>query len=127
MFTAGSNLKGMAPEEVFYQDFKKFNISDTEFGVGQISSMDAEELRELREKMLPYFQEASKDTGLKLIFFMLTNIMEESTELIYWGKNARQLVADAFFLDAGEESTVLEGVVSRKKQLIPAFVNALSD
>ncbi len=127
MFTAGSNLKGMAPEEVFYQDFKKFNISDTEFGVGQISSMDAEELRELREKMLPYFQEASKDTGLKMIFFMLTNIMEESTELIYWGKNARQLVADAFFLDAGEESTVLEGVVSRKKQLIPAFVNALSD
>ncbi len=126
MFAAGSNLKGKTPEEVFYQDFKKFNINETEFGVGQISSMNEEELKALKEKLLPYMDKVSKDSGVGMIFFMLTNILEESTELIYCGKDCKGLVSDAFREKAGENSVVLPGVVSRKKQLIPAFVNALS-
>ena len=126
MFNAGSDLKTKTPEEIFYQDFKKFNIDETEFGVGQISSMNEEELENLKSKLLPYMEKVEKETELSMIFFMLTNILEESTELIYCGKNAKQLVADGFYTKAGENATVLPGVVSRKKQLIPAFMNALS-
>lgn len=126
MFAAGSDLNSKTPEEAFYQDFKKFNINETEFGVGQISSMNEEELSALKEKLLPYMEKVSRESGVGMIFFMLTNILEESTELIYCGKNSRELVAEAFFREAGESSTVLEHVVSRKKQLIPAFMNALS-
>ena len=126
MFNAGSDLKTKTPEEIFYQDFKKFNIDETEFGVGQISSMNEEELENLKKKLLPYMEKVAAETELSMIFFMLTNILEESTELIYCGKNAKQLVADGFYTKAGENATVLPGVVSRKKQLIPAFMNALS-
>ncbi|MDY5541117.1 MAG: putative manganese-dependent inorganic diphosphatase [Lachnospiraceae bacterium] len=126
MFAAGSDLNSKTPEEAFYQDFKKFNINETEFGVGQISSMNEEELSALKEKLLPYMEKVSRESGVGMVFFMLTNILEESTELIYCGKNSRELVANAFFREAGESSTVLEHVVSRKKQLIPAFMNALS-
>ena len=126
MFNAGSDLKTKTPEEIFYQDFKKFNIDETEFGVGQISSMNEEELENLKSKLLPYMEKVETETELSMIFFMLTNILEESTELIYCGKNAKQLVADGFYTKAGENATVLPGVVSRKKQLIPAFMNALS-
>ena len=126
MFNAGSDLKTKTPEEIFYQDFKKFNIDETEFGVGQISSMNEEELENLKKKLLPYMEKVAAETELSMIFFMLTNILEESTELIYCGKNAKQLVVDGFYTKAGENATVLPGVVSRKKQLIPAFMNALS-
>ena len=126
MFNAGSDLKTKTPEEIFYQDFKKFNIDETEFGVGQISSMNEEELENLKKKLLPYMEKVAAETELSMIFFMLTNILEESTELIYCGKNAKQLVADGFYTKAGENATVLPGVVSRKKQLITAFINALS-
>ena len=126
MFAAGSDLNSKTPEEAFYQDFKKFNINEAEFGVGQISSMNEEELSALKEKLLPYMEKVSRESGVGMVFFMLTNILEESTELIYCGKNSRELVANAFFREAGESSTVLEHVVSRKKQLIPAFMNALS-
>ena len=44
MFHAGSNLRDKSAEEIFYQDFKKFIMEDVTFGVGQINSMDAEEL-----------------------------------------------------------------------------------
>ena len=83
-------------------------------------------LENLKKKLLPYMEKVAAETELSMIFFMLTNILEESTELIYCGKNAKQLVADGFYTKAGENATVLPGVVSRKKQLIPAFMNALS-
>jgi len=126
MFAAGSNLSGKTPEEVFYQDFKKFNINEKEFCVGQISSMNEEELEAIKEKLLPYMQKFSRDTGVEMIFFMLTNILDESTELIYCGKDAKGLAEEAFFKEGGENEIHLPGVVSRKKQLIPSFVNALS-
>ena len=53
MFKAGSNLKDKSPEEIFYQDYKKFIAEgDICFGVGQISSMDADELREIKERLI---------------------------------------------------------------------------
>ena len=57
--------------------------------------------------------------GIEMVFFhAVTNIMEESTELLFYGGHARELVEEAFHLEVGETSCQLPGVVSRKKQLI---------
>ena len=58
MFAAGSNLKGKTDVEIFYQDFKKFSVGKVSFGVGQISSLNAGELEELKDRMLPYMAKA---------------------------------------------------------------------
>lgn len=125
MFTAGSNLINKSPEEIFYQDFKKFTAGSELFGVGQINSMDAEELEAIKEKLVPYMQKAYKDHGIPMLFFMLTNIMEESTELLYQGAGAVEVVKEAFELQNPESGVYLKGVVSRKKQLIPALMRSL--
>lgn len=128
MFRAGSNLEEKSPDEIFYQDFKKFIIEKATFGVGQISSMDAEELDFIKDKLLPHLQTEVGKHDIKMVFFMLTNIIDESTELLYYGDGAKKLVQDAFPAQAdkaSEESCVLPGVVSRKKQLIPSFMTAL--
>lgn len=125
MFHAGSNLTNKSPEEIFYQDFKKFNVSDVSFGVGQINSMDQEELEEIKGKLIPYMEKAFEEHDVSMMFFMLTNIIEERTELICYGKDAKMLAQEAFGIQSDTNSFLLEGVVSRKKQLIPAFVIAL--
>ena len=122
MFQAGSNLKGKSAEEICFQDFKHFTVGDVKFGVGQINSMNEDELCEIKERLLPYLEKAANTHRLDMVYFMLTNIVEESTELLCYGKRAKEQVIEAFDLPADTEDIHLEGVVSRKKQLIPTFV-----
>ncbi|MFR2482182.1 MAG: putative manganese-dependent inorganic diphosphatase [Hungatella sp.] len=131
MFAAGRNLKGKTDVEIFYQDFKKFSVGKVSFGVGQISSLNAGELEELKDRMLPYMAKAREEHGMDMMFFMLTNILTESTELLCEGQGAEQLIAGAFRTYSEEGAGVkdhvvsLPGVVSRKKQLIPGIMLAV--
>lgn len=125
MFRAGSNLSGKTAEEICFLDFKQFTVNDTVFGVGQVNSMSAEELKEIKEKVLPHLEKARKNHSLNMIFFMLTNIITESSELLCTGPEAREKAISAFDLRTEMEDLHLKGVVSRKKQLVPALVEAL--
>lgn len=135
MFAAGSNLKSKSDEEIFYQDFKRFSAGKVSFGVAQISSLNADELTKLKERMLPYLKKAHTEHGVDMLFFMLTNILTESTELLCEGTGARALILNAFRIDIEEEDRTadgenvvsLPGVVSRKKQLIPAIMIACEE
>jgi manganese-dependent inorganic pyrophosphatase len=126
MFQAGSNLKNKSPEEIFYQDFKKFVIGETTIGVGQINSLDAEELQNIKDKLTTYLDKAYKEHGVGIIYFMLTNIINESTEVIYVGNGADTLLEEAFNTKIEDNSVNLEGVVSRKKQFIPSLIESLN-
>ncbi len=122
MFQAGSNLKGKTAEEICFQDFKQFTVGDVKFGVGQINSMNADELGEIKGTLLPYMEKAALVQKVDMVFFMLTNIVEESPELLCYGKGAKEQVIEAFDLPADMSDICLNGVVSRKKQFIPTFV-----
>lgn len=127
MFSAGSDLHNKTANEVFYQDFKKFSVGDTSFGVGQINSMNSDELLALKKKLIPFMEQV--EAGVDAVFFMLTDIMTESTEMLFFGKRAKQMIEDAFFVRTedikDEHSCILRNVVSRKKQVVPAIVGAL--
>lgn len=125
MFRAGSNLERKSPEEIFYQDFKKFIVDDSTFGIGQINAMSGEELKHIKERLLPHIERECGKHGIQMVFFMLTNILEESTELLYYGEGAEHLVQLAFDVQPNEDIFFLPGIVSRKKQLLPAFMKAL--
>ena len=125
MFNAGSSLKGKSAEEICFQDFKQFTVNDTVFGVGQINSMNKEELEEIKETLSEHLPKVLTENKLHMIYFMLTDILDESTELLCCGTGARTHIADAFDIPENAEKIVLKGVVSRKKQLIPAIVATL--
>lgn len=125
MFRAGSNLQGKSAEDICFQDFKQFTVNDTVFGVGQINSMNKEELSEIREILMPHLPKVLESHNLQMIYFMLTDILEESTELLCCGHGARSYIIDAFDLREDMDPIILKGVVSRKKQLIPTLVGAL--
>ncbi len=125
MFKAGSNLKDKSPEEIFYQDYKKFIAEgDVCFGVGQISSMDADELREIKERLIPFMVSECGRHGVSRVYFMLTDIMEQSTELLFYGEGSEEMAVHAFKIEPQDGTIYLKGVVSRKKQLIPPLMEA---
>ena len=128
MFEAGSNFEKKTEDEILNQDFKIFHFNELSFGVAQVSAMGQSELDKVQsriEKVLPAMQIAKK---VDMILVMLTDIMEESSTLVYYGDGAEVLVKSAFrFEEADENSIVIAGLVSRKKQLIPALMKTLTE
>lgn len=133
MFAAGSDLANRSAREIFFMDFKKFKSGDTDFGVGQISSMSAEELAGARAKLMEEMDHLRSDQSCEMLFFMLTNIMKESSEVIYCGHNSGRAVSVAFELDEIKTpedilgTVELPGVISRKKQVIPKLMEAFQN
>lgn len=133
MFSAGSNLKGKSDGDIFYQDFKRFTVGNSVFGIGQITSLNAVELKDLRSRMSVYTEKEREQHEIDMMFFMLTNILTESTDLICTGQGAEQLITTAFHVADEDVENVsaqtgivkLQGVVSRKKQLAPQIMMAL--
>ncbi len=127
MFQAGSNFDNKTEEEILNQDFKIFHAEDVSFGVAQISAMGRTELDKVQERIEPKLEQMMGEKQIQMIFVMLTDILNESTYLIYRGADASQLVAAAYNCEPSDQGIMLENVVSRKKQLIPALINTLAE
>ncbi len=127
MFTAGSNLKNKSDDEVFHQDYKKFTIEEKRIGVGQISSMDENELADLQKRLLPHMKKVIEKEDVDMIFVLLTNIIGESSTVLFVGEDTDVLVQKAFGVTAKDSVTMVEGLISRKKQFIPSLTQAMRE
>ncbi len=123
MFRAGSGLANKTPEEIFYQDYKKFVTEGLHLGVGQVSSLDFEELERIRPVLQGFMESivGEKET----LFMLLTNILTESSELLYVGEKAGEIIEQAFGTKLTGDRIFLQGVVSRKKQIVPKILEML--
>ncbi|MBR3326261.1 MAG: putative manganese-dependent inorganic diphosphatase [Atopobiaceae bacterium] len=126
MFDAGADLEGRSADEVFNSDFKIFSRGNVSFGVGQGSYMTENSRKAGEELLAPYFEQAAKIKDVPMIFYMFTDIKSQTTEMLYWGNGAERLCSRAFDVEAKDGMAVLPGVVSRKKQVIPAMMNTLA-
>lgn len=128
MFNAGSRLNDKSDEEIFNQDYKIFTSDNFTFGIGQITSFDEDILNNLKPRLLEYMMHVYPEKDVDMLFFMLTNIFTENTELLYYGKDAEQLLAKAFKQEqVSGGSLKLKNVVSRKKQVIPTIMIAANE
>ena len=122
MFEAGADLTGRTAEEVFHQDFKVFSRGNAKFGVGQGSFM-TENSRKAAEKLVgPYLAEAAAAEELPMVFYMFTDVKSSTTEFLYYGEGAEDVIRRAFGVEVKDGMAVLPGVVSRKKQIVPPLM-----
>ncbi len=125
MFEAGGDVTGKTAEEIFNGDFKVFSSGDVRFGVGQGSYMTEKNRRASEALVRPYLETALNKQRLDYVFYMFTDVRASATELIAAGDGADEVLLRAFGAGAEDGMTVLPGVVSRKKQVIPALVGAI--
>ena len=127
MFRAGSDFKNKTTEEIFYQDFKIFHTEDCDFGVAQISAMSGEELEQIGEQLHPFLPQVLGEKRLNMVYVMLTDILEESSKIIFAGEDAGKILAHAFKKQEDADGILLDGIISRKKQMIPTLMNEMSE
>ena len=127
MFNAGSKLGRKTPDEIFHIDCKAFKVDQTGITVSQVTSVSRRELERVKEKMLPYMESLLPNSGADMLFLMLTNIIDRSTDLLFVGQGAKGTVESAFMKETADNSVILEGVVSRKKQVLAPLMTALEN
>ena len=125
MFGAGSNLDEKTDREIFYQDFKKFAINDVTVGVGQVNAMGPEDIEKIKAKEVPFIDTVTGDGGLDVVYFLMTDISTECSYVLCSGKNADTIMSQAFGVDKQQDTYILKNVVSRKKQFLPAIMEAM--
>ena len=86
MFRSSSRLLDRSMDELFHMDFKYFQVQNQKIAISQVTSVSENELSGIRDKMLEYMESCLASSGLSMLFAMLTNIIEEKTELLYVGK-----------------------------------------
>ncbi len=125
MFDAGADLTGRTADEVFNSDFKVFSRGNVRFGVGQGSFM-TEASRKAAEALVgPYLEDGAKINELPMVFYLFTDVKTQTSDMLYWGAAAEEIAAKAFNVTPEDGIAVLKGVVSRKKQVIPALMTTL--
>ena len=128
MFEAGENLAGKTAEEVFLQDFKVFMCGDVRFGVAQGSYMTRKNLQAAQKLLQPYLEEARNKQNVEDLYMLLTDVPKEESVVICAGRHADEMLRSGFEIEPADDgSWTLPGVVSRKKQFIPALMTAYQE
>ena len=128
MFEAGEKLDGKTAEEVFLQDFKVFMCGDIRFGVAQGSYMTRKNLKAAQKLLTPYLPEACGKQNVEDLYMLLTDVPKEESVVICTGRHADEMLRSGFEKEPEEDgSWTLPGVVSRKKQFIPALMSAYQE
>ena len=125
MFKAGTSLVGKTVEEIFNQDFKKFPFEQGTVGVGQVNSMDIEGFMPYKADMLDYMDKFAEDNRLDFTLLLLTDIINANSEIFVAGPKP-YLVEEAFNIKLNDHQATLKGVISRKKQVVPAITAVMS-
>lgn len=126
MFKAGTSLVGKTVDEIFNQDFKKFNFDNLQVGVAQVNSMDVEGFLPYKKDMLDYMNKFAEDNNLEFTLLLLTDIINANSEIFVGGPRP-ELVEKAFNVQLTECQGTLAGVISRKKQVVPAITAVMSE
>lgn len=126
MFKAGTSLVGKTVDEIFNQDFKKFSFDNLQVGVAQVNSMDIEGFLPYKKDMLDYMNKFAEDNNLEFTLLLLTDIINANSEIFVGGPRP-ELVEKAFNVQLTECQGTLAGVISRKKQVVPAITAIMSE
>ena len=110
---------GHTPEELLFSDFKQFQIAGHFLGIGQVTCLDSLDIRDRRDELLAVMAREQQEKGYDTLLFMLTDVLRGGTELL--GVGNVESVEQAFNVRFVDHGAFLPGVISRKKQVVPAL------
>ena len=125
MFTAGTSLENLTEEEVIKNDFKSFPINDERIAIGQIFTLDKDRIFEKIDSYLNKLEEIKEKEGYKFIILVITDILRNGSYLLFT-ESAKKVLENAFRKDNIEQKFYVDGLVSRKKQILPIILEELN-
>lgn len=126
MFKAGTSLEGQKPEELLKSDVKNFSIEGVNVRVCQIFTMDLESTSTVEKDLKDTMENFLENSDTETFVLMITDIFKEVSEVIIVG-NFKDAIAKKFESEIYNDKFISEGLLSRKKQLIPKISSAISE
>lgn len=124
MFNAGTSLKGRTIEEIVYTDFKLFPVDERKMGIGQVFTTNIKEIADKKEEYLDFIENITENNNYALCVLVVTDIINNGS-YIFYNKNAKHIIKNAFNIENMEQGHYLQDVVSRKKQVLPNIMEAI--
>lgn len=122
----GSLLTTLPMTDLVRIDIKEFELEGLKLSVGQITSMDRQLVLQLLPQLKVALEKFRVQEGYNISLLMVTDILQESTDLITAGE-PQAVLRSAFGEPAEAGHFYLPGVLSRKKQIIPPLTEALKN
>ena len=126
MLKAGSSLEGLSVEEIVFYDYKEFQVGEAGFGIGQILTLDYESILSKKQEYIEFLNKTRELKGFKLMALFITDIINNGSYVLF-SSNAQTIMALAYNLDYIEQGHYLDGVISRKKQIIPNIMSEIEN
>lgn len=125
MFKVGTSLEGLTKEEVIKSDFKSFPIGDEKMAIGQVFTLDVDRIFDELDTYIEKLEEINNKEGYKFIIIAITDILKNGSYLIFT-ENAKSVLESIYKLDDIKQGYYVDGLVSRKKQILPAILSELN-
>lgn len=126
MLKAGSSLEGLSVEDIVFYDYKEFQTNDMGFGIGQILTLDYDQVLAKKDEFIAFLDKTCKIKGFKLMTLFVTDIVNNGSYILY-SSNAEQIVSLAYNISGIYEGYYLDGIISRKKQIVPNIMGELEN
>lgn len=126
MFGAIATIKGRSMSEILYNDFKEYNIDGKRIAIGQINIADEQEIVTVQEEFKAYMDTINGINKFDLLMMCFTAADGSGSNLLFIG-NLSPLVDEAFKELIKDELYFVDGIISRKKQIIPTLSKVLSE
>lgn len=123
MFKIKSAVEGTPIRDLVMRDFKDFNMSGTKVGIGQLETVDITMFDEMKDDLLKDLQTLKEEGQRHTVLLLLTDIMKEGSELLVASDDISK-IESAFDVKTSNNCVWLDGVLSRKKQVVPFLEKA---
>ena len=126
MFKAGSSIKGKSMEDLLFADFKNFNEEDYKIGVGQINTLNIDDIKAKEDELKETIEKEASKGGYHILCLFVTDIINEGS-YIYFNEKSKEILESAYDVEGLTQGYYLPGVISRKKQIIPNILKVLEN
>lgn len=126
MFKAGTSLKGLTKNEIIHSDFKSFNIDDQLIGIGQVFTLDIDEIKKDLDEYIKEIEQTKTNGNFKYIGIFITDILKNGSYILY-SSNSKDIFEKTFKIENLNQGDYINDIVSRKKQIIPNIMKVLGE
>jgi manganese-dependent inorganic pyrophosphatase len=123
MLKAKSAVDGYAAKDLLNRDYKDFDMNGNKVGCGQLELASLDQVAAIRDDLLAAMKAQKAEGGHHTILLMLTDVVKEGTDLVVISDDA-SITEGAFGAKLEGTSMWIDGMMSRKKQVVPAMQKA---
>ncbi len=121
MFKAASSVAGLSVDEIIHYDMKTFNFDNSTLAIGQVITLDFEDIHKRSNEIIVGLNKMCEYGNYKVALLFITDIINNGSYL-YFNEDSKDLLQDAYGIDSITQGIYMDGMVSRKKQMLPPLL-----